>query len=267
MILRYWIETVRTEGYMDTCSYTDINAETIGRWIDEGWEWGTPIDHGTFLRAEAGDWQVLLTPTRPVPHAWFGKLDGARVLGLASGGGQQCPIFAAAGAHVTVLDYTPAQLESERLVAEREGYPIECIRADMTKPLPFPDASFDLIFNPVSLCYVREVEPIWREAARVLVPGGVLLTGFDTVINYIVDGDEEHISWALPFDPLANPEQAAFLAEDDAGMQFSHTLDELLGGLLRAGYSIDDLYEDTNGEGRLHELRIPTYLAVRAVKR
>ena len=89
----------------------------------------------------------------------------------------------------------------------------------------------------------------------------------DTVINYIVDEDEEHIRWTLPFDPLANPEQAEFLAADDAGMQFSHTLDEMLGGLLRAGLSIDDLYEDTNGEGRLHELRIPTYLAVRAVKR
>ena len=50
-------------------------------------------------------------------------------------------------------------------------------------------------------------------------------------------------------------------------MQFSHTLDEMLGGLLSAGFSIEDLYEDTNGEGRLHELGIPTYLAVRAVKR
>jgi len=252
---------------MDAGSYTDINAETIGRWVDEGWEWGMPIDHETYRRASAGDWQVLLTPTRPVPRAWFGELEGARVLGLASGGGQQCPIFAAAGAQVTVLDYTPAQLESELLVAEREGYPIACIRADMTRPLPFPDESFDLVFNPVSLCYVREVEPIWREAARVLVPGGSLLTGFDTVINYIVDGDEERIRWSLPFDPTVDAEQAAFLSEDDAGMQFSHTLDEMLGGLLSAGFSIGDLYEDTNGEGRLHELGIPTYLAVRAVKR
>jgi len=252
---------------MDAGSYTDINAETIGRWVDEGWEWGMPIDHETYRRASAGDWQVLLTPTRPVPRAWFGELEGARVLGLASGGGQQCPIFAAAGAQVTVLDYTPAQLESELLVAEREGYPIACIRADMTRPLPFPDESFDLVFNPVSLCYVREVEPIWREAARVLVPGGSLLTGFDTVINYIVDGDEERIRWSLPFDPTVDAEQAAFLSEDDAGMQFSHTLDEMLGGLLSAGFSIEDLYEDTNGEGRLHELGIPTYLAVRAVKR
>ncbi len=247
--------------------YADINAEAIGRWIDEGWEWGTPISHETYLRACSGDWEVKLTPVKAVPRAWFGNLCGARVLGLASGGGQQIPIFKAAGAEVTVLDYTPAQLASERMVAEREGYEIEAVRADMAKPLPFPDASFDVVFNPVSLCYVREVEPIWREVARVLVPGGMLLTGLSTIINYLVDNDENAICWSMPFDPLANPDQAAYLASDDAGIQFSHTLDEMLGGLLRAGFAIDDLYEDTNGEGRLHEMNIPAYLAVRAVKK
>ncbi len=248
-------------------SYADVNAETIGRWIDEDWEWGRPIDHETFVRARAGEWEIQLTPTKMVPRAWFGELSGARILGLASGGGQQMPILTAAGACCTVLDYTPAQLESERVVAEREGYAIECVRADMTKRLPFDDGAFDLVINPVSLCYVREVEPIWREVARVLRPGGALLTGFDTHVNYIADNAEERIVTKMPFDPLANPEHAAQLAEDDAGLQFSHTLDETLGGLLRAGFEIDDLYEDTNGEGRLHELGIPTYLAVRAVKR
>lgn len=251
---------------MDEKSYTDINAEAIGRWIDEGWEWGSPISHETYLQACAGDWEVKLTPVKTVPRAWFGELGGARVLGLASGGGQQIPIFKAAGAEVTVLDYTPAQLESERLVAEREGYEIDAVRADMTKPLPFPDAGFDLVFNPVSLCYVRAVEPIWREVARVLRPGGILLTGFDTIINYIVSADERHVVFKQPFDPTVDEDQAALLAAADAGVQFSHDLDEMLGGLLRAGFSIDDLYEDTNGEGHLHELNIQTYLAVRAIR-
>ena len=103
-------------------NYQDINSQTIDRWIDEGWEWGQPIDHETYLRAKNGDWQVLLTPTKPVPREWFGDLTGKRVLGLASGGGQQMPIFTAAGAKCTVLDYSKRQLESERLVAAREGY-------------------------------------------------------------------------------------------------------------------------------------------------
>ena len=49
-------------------NYQDINSQTIDRWIDEGWEWGQPIDHETYLRAKNGDWQVLLTPTKPVPR-------------------------------------------------------------------------------------------------------------------------------------------------------------------------------------------------------
>ena len=122
-------------------NYQDINAATIDRWIDEGWEWGVPITHDTYKKALAGEWDVLLTPTKYVPHRWFGCLKGKKVLGLASGGGQQMPIFAALGAECTVLDYSEKQLESERMVAEREGYSIEIIRADMTKPLPFSGAA------------------------------------------------------------------------------------------------------------------------------
>lgn len=251
---------------MTTNRYQDINAQTIDRWVDEGWEWGKPINHETFERAQRGDWQLLLTPTKPVPRAWFGELQGAKVLGLASGGGQQMPLLTAAGAWCTVLDYSEAQIESEHLVAEREGYEIEIVRADMTQPLPFADARFDLVLNPVSLCYVREVEPIWREVNRVLKPGGRLLAGLDTGINYIVDADERSIVHGLPFDPLADSVLMEELTREDEGVQFSHTLDELLGGMLRAGLVIDDLYEDTNGEGRLHELGIPSMLAVQAHK-
>ena len=130
--------------------YQKINANTIDQWCREGWEWGRPISHEDFLRAKDGDWQVFLTPTRPVPHAWLGDLHGKRVLGLASGGGQQMPIFTALGAQCTVLDYSERQLESERMVARREGYDIRIVRADMSKPLPFEDGEFDLIFHPVS---------------------------------------------------------------------------------------------------------------------
>lgn len=148
--------------------YTELNSKTIDRWIDEGWEWGIPVSHETYKKALDGDWSVLLTPTKPVPREWFGELSGKKLLGLASGGGQQIPLFTAAGAECTVLDYSEKQLESERLVAEREGYDVKIIRADMTKPLPFDDGEFDIIFHPVSNCYVRDVLPIWRECFRVL---------------------------------------------------------------------------------------------------
>ena len=247
-------------------AYQDINADTIDRWIEEGWEWGIPVDHETFERAKRGVWQVVLTPTKPVPREWFGDLSGKKVLGLASGGGQQMPVFAALGAVCTILDYSEKQLESERLVSEREGYDIRIIRADMTKPLPFDDEEFDLVFHPVSNCYIREVLPVWKECFRILKPGGALLSGTDNYINYIVDQDETMIVNRLPFDPITNEDQMRQLAEDDCGVQFSHTITEQIGGQLAAGFILKDLYEDTNGEGRLHELNIPTFIAMRAVK-
>ena len=247
-------------------NYQDINAATIDRWIEEGWEWGIAIGHEDYLRAQRGDWDVLLTPTKPVPHAWFGSLQGKKVLGLASGGGQQMPIFAALGAECTVLDYSERQLQSERMVAEREGYDIRVIRADMSKPLPFADGEFDLIFHPVSNCYVREVKPIWRECFRVLKQGGLLLSGLDNGMNFLLDEDETRIINRLPFDPLVNEEQRKQLEEQDCGMQFSHSLEEQLGGQLEAGFTLLALYEDTNGEGRLHELNIPSLLATLSQK-
>lgn len=248
-------------------SYTDVNAETIDRWVEDGWEWGQPISHETFLAAKNGEWSVLLTPTKFVPAAWFPPMKGLDVLGLACGGGQQMPVFTAAGANCTVLDNSPRQLESERMVAGREGYDIKIVRADMTKPLPFTDESFDLVFHAVSNCYIREVEPVWRECFRVLRPGGVLLAGLESGINFIFDEETESVlTHRLPFDPIAEPALMEELEKSDSGVQFSHTMEEQLGGQLRAGFVLSDLFEDTNGYGKLHEFNIPTFIATRSVK-
>lgn len=252
---------------MDEFDYTALNARSVDGWVEAGWQWGTPVSPDECARAREGSWSVVLTPTKPVPCSWFpADMRGCRVLGLASGGGQQMPLFSLAGASCTVLDYSTRQIEAERRVAEREGYDIECVQADMTRPLPFDDESFDLIFHPVSNCFIEKVEPVWRECFRVLKPGGRLLAGLDNGINYVVDDDEERIVRGLPFNPLVCPEHRAALDVERDGVQFSHTLEEQLRGQLRAGFSLVDCYEDTNGEGRLHELGIPTFWATCAEK-
>lgn len=246
--------------------YTDLNAETVDRWVEQGWEWGTPVTHERFLAAKAGDWQVLLTPTKPVPRAWFGGLEGRRVLGLASGGAQQMPVFSAAGAECTALDYSLRQIESERKVAEREGYRINAVRADMTKPLPFADETFDLIFHPVSNCYIQDVCAVWRECFRVLRKGGRLLAGLDNGISYAFDDDERELVRSLPFDPLQDKALYEECVAKDWGVQFSHTIEEQVGGQLRAGFRLLDIYQDTAGSGGLHEHGVPSYYATLSVK-
>ena len=188
------------------------------------------------------------------------------MLGLASGGGQQIPIFSALGARCTVLDYSPRQCESERLVAEREGYQVTVVQADMTRPLPFDDETFDLIFHPVSNCYVEDVRPIFRECCRVLKKGGLFLGGYDIGINYAFDDDEERIAYSLPFNPLKDEALYEASLRNDWGIQFSHTLEEQLGGQLQAAFRLTDLYEDTNGQGNLHRHNIPSFIATRCVK-
>lgn len=248
-------------------NYQDINAKAIDLWCQNGWQWGQAISHAEYQKALYGEWDVLLTPTKAVPHDWFGKLKGKKILGLASGGGQQIPIFTALGAKCTVLDYSNEQCEREREIAKREGYDVEIIQFDMTRRLPFDDETFDLIFHPVSNCYVEKVKPIFKECYRILKKNGILLCGLDNGINFIFDETETTVKYKLPFNPLNDPQQYEESIKDAyRSIQFSHTLEEQIGGQLEAGFILTDLYEDTNGEGKLHEYNIPSFLATRVIK-
>ncbi len=231
-------------------NYTKLNSEFIDKWANEGWEWGQPIDHETFEKAKNNDWSVVLTPTKPVPKEWFCEMKGAKVLGLASGGGQQMPIFSALGAECTVLDYSEKQLQSEKEVAKRERYEINLVKADMTKPLPFED-----------------VVHVWKECYRILKKGGILLAGLDNGINFIFDDEEEKLMNKLPFNPLKDKELYEKSLKNDWGIQFSHTIEEQIGGQLQAGFILTDIFEDINGQGRLHDFNVPTFYATRAVKK
>lgn len=254
-------------------SYTEFNSKIIDKWTESGWEWGIPITQEAFEAARRGEWSVVLTPNKPVPHEWFspflqnGRLNGAKLLGLACGGGQQMPIFAALGADCTVLDYSDKMLDAERLVSEREGYHINIIKADMTKTLPFDENSFDIIFHPVSNVYVENVQHIWDECHRILKPGGILLAGCDNGINFLFENDAEplEIKYVLPFNPLRNPEHRRLIEMGDA-YQFSHTYEEQVGGQLKAGFRLTDLFDDTNNTGALCNYNVPTFVATRAVK-
>lgn len=110
--------------------------------------WVQPVSPAEINAAKAGTWQVFLTPNKPVPRHWFGDIAGIDLLGLASGGGQQTPIFAAAGAKVTSFDNSPAQLAKDRMVAERDGLYMTYEQGDMADLSRFDDHSFDLIFHP-----------------------------------------------------------------------------------------------------------------------
>ena len=253
---------------MDVRGY---NREAWDRQVEDGNQWTVPVGPEVIEAARHGRWEVLLTDTKPVPREWFPEMAGADILCLASGGGQQAPTFAAAGATVTVLDNSPKQLAQDAFVAERESLEIKTVQGDMRDLSAFADEAFDLVFHPVSNLFVPEVEPVWNEAFRVLREGGALLAGFLNPAVYVFDladsTGEVRVRYELPYaDATSKDEQELGLQmERGEPLEFSHTLEEQIGGQIRAGFLISGFYEDRYRDDPIAAY-MPTFVATRAIK-
>jgi ubiquinone/menaquinone biosynthesis C-methylase UbiE len=181
-------------------------------------------------------------------------------------------VLAAAGAVVTVLDFSAEQLRRDREVAEREGLELTVVQGDMTDLSMMEDGSFDLVVHPVSNVYVPEIAPVWREAARVLRTEGVLMAGFMNPVLYIFDQDrleegEFVVRHPLPYSELTSLTDAERqrLVDEGDPLQFSHTWEEQVAGQLAAGFLLTDLYEDRRAGHPLAPY-VPTHVATRAVR-
>ena len=255
---------------MDIRSY---NREAWNREVDGGKNrWSQPVSSEIIAKAKQGEFSILLTENIPVPTKWFPSLNGANVLCLASGGGQQGPVFAAAGANVTVFDNSPAQLKQDRLVAERESLPLRTVEGDAADLSIFEDHSFDLVFNPVSTVFMPDVRTVWQECSRVLRPGGILMSGFMNPVHYIFDlykADEGilEVAHSIPYSDLRSipKEDLEELMEKGLPVEFGHSLTDLIGGQCDAGFAITDMYEDYMLDSPLHNYH-PNYIATRAIK-
>src|SRR5215204_1740388 len=251
----------------------EYNREAWDRQVEDGNQWTVPVGPEVIEAARQGQWEVLLTDQKYVPRAWFPEMAGADVLCLASGGGQEAPTFAAAGASVTVLDNSPKQLAQDRFVAEREALDLETVQGDVRDLSAFADESFDLVFHPVSNLFVPEVRSIWAEAFRVLRRGGSLLAGFLNPAVYIFDlrladrTGEVRVRYTLPYSDETSQSDEEVRRQIEMGepLEFSHTLEEQIGGQLEAGFLISGFYEDRHRDDPI-AAHMPTYVATRAIK-
>ena len=277
MLLRYHaaqaLNVARGITKGDSMDIRDFNEHAWDRLVAMGNRWTVPVSSDEVARARAGDWAVILTPTRAVPRDWFGDIAGRDVLALASGGGQQACILAAAGANVTLLDNSPAQLAQDRMVAERDGLSVRLEQGDMRDLSRFADGSFDLIFHPASNGFVPDVRVVWRECARVLRPGGRLLSGIVNPSLFLFDDDDvergEFVAhYALPYSDVVSrsPERLARMAEAGEPLSYGHTLDDQIGGQLEAGLLLAGFFEDRWAEHPLDRFFAPCF-ATLAVKR
>jgi SAM-dependent methyltransferase len=247
------------------------NRAAWDREVESGNEWTTPVGPEVIARARGGDWSVVLIGYQPVPRDWFpADLTGVPLLGLASGGGQQGPVLAAAGARVTVFDNSPRQLARDEEVAAREGLAISTVLGDMRDLSAFPDASFEIVFHPVSNVFCPDLAPVWREASRVLRPGGILMAGFLNPDLYIFDvgaleRGEFVVRHRLPFSTLDLPDAERRQYYGDGPIEYSHSLTSQIGGQLAAGLSLTHLAEAPHPDD-ITSRYMPGYVATRAIK-
>jgi SAM-dependent methyltransferase len=206
---------------------------------------------------------------------WLGRsIRGKSLLCLAAGGGKHGPLYAAAGAAVTVVDLSPAMLELDRQVAAERRLKLRTIEASMEDLSMLAAAEFDIVIHPVSTCYVPEIEPVYREIARVTRAGGLYISqhkspaslqadtapskrGFELIEPYYREG---------PLPPVVGSPH-----REEGTLEYLHRLEDILGLMCRAGFVIEDLVEplharlDTQYGSFEHRSRwVAPYLRVKA---
>jgi ubiquinone/menaquinone biosynthesis C-methylase UbiE len=238
--------------------------------------WSIPVSAELIANAKKGQWAVHITkqalPTNWLPHDIVGK----DILCLASSGGQQAPVLAAAGANVTVIDISEQQLAQDRFVAQRDQLTLKTIQGNMADLTGIADNSFDYIIHPISNLYVPNVKPVWRECYRVLRSQGILLASFYNPILYIFDNDKVLAEKGLlkPKYPLpyadVNDLDRAILTEKitkKEALIFGHTLSDQINGQMEAGFLLSGFYEDEHPSPRfLIEQYMATMIATKAIK-
>jgi SAM-dependent methyltransferase len=255
---------------MDITAY---NRDAWDRNVRAGDRWTVPVTPEQVAAARRGEWSIVLTPTKPVPRAWFPRIHDIDVLVLAGGGGQQGPILAAAGARVTVLDNSPAQLAQDRLVAERDGLAITTVQGDMADLSHLGDETFDLVVHPCANCFVPDVRAVWREAFRVLRRGGALLSGFCDPVIFAIDPVLEkqgiaRLKRTIPYSDVTSlsDEERRRLLDAGEPLAFGHTLEDQIGGQTDAGFLVAGFYGDRHIEPDVVSKYMPCFAATRAIK-
>ncbi|MGD9677625.1 MAG: class I SAM-dependent methyltransferase [Vulcanibacillus sp.] len=253
--------------------YVKYNSKAWDNEVKIGNEWTKPVSSETIEAAKNGEWEIVLTPTKVVPKDWFGDLLNKKVLCLASGGGQQGPVLAAAGANVTVFDNSIEQLKSEEYVAKRDGLKIRTIQGDMRDLSCFKNEEFDLIVHPVSNIFVDNIILVWNEASRVLKKGGRLLSGIANPLLFIFDYNQLRrgifeVMHSIPYSDLTSitTEELNKYINSNEPISFGHSLEDQIKGQLDAGFVLTGFYEDDHGGISPLDKYIKTFIATCAVK-
>jgi SAM-dependent methyltransferase len=195
----------------------------------------------------------FLHPLKTVDQlGWLGgDIRGRKLLCLAAGGGKHGPLYAAAGAEVTVVDISPAMLELDREVAAERGYALRTVEASMDDLAAFAPGEFDIVIHPVSTCYVPEIAPVYREVARITRSGGLYISQHKTPTNLQAEQKPTARGYEVsePYyrtGPL--PPVVGSRLREEGTLEYLHRWEGILGHLCRSGFVIEDVCEPLHAD-------------------
>jgi SAM-dependent methyltransferase len=257
----------------------DVCLQNERFWDDEATSnspWSQPVSSEVIANARQGEWGIHITKQK-LSREWLPQnIKGKDILCLASAGGQQAPVLAAAGANVTVFDISEQQLAKDQLVSQRDGLQLRTVQGNMTDLAAFGDASFDYIIHPISNLYIPDVNPVWSECYRVLRSGGELLSSFYNPILFVFERNKELEQkdllkpvFKIPYSDLESLAPDAYQEKISTNQPvcFGHSLTDLINGQCQVGFSLIGFYEDEHPSPRfLIEKYMPTMIATRAKK-
>jgi SAM-dependent methyltransferase len=204
-----------------------------------------------------------------------GSVRGKRLLCLAAGGGLQSALLAAAEADVTVVDLSPAMLAQDREMAAAQGFNIRIIEGSMDDLSMLQKAYCDIVVQPVSTCYVPDVVKVYQAVARVTVTGGLYLRQHKQPVSLQASALPGPHGYTINTayrrsGPLPLMIGHSAHRERDAA-EFIHRWEDLMGGLCRSGFVIEDLQEPDYADpiappgafGHRSQF-IPPYVAIKA---
>ncbi|TME16099.1 MAG: class I SAM-dependent methyltransferase [Chloroflexi bacterium] len=175
---------------------------------------------------------------------------GKRVLALAAGGGWEPVLFAKLGAETTLFDLTPSQIHTVRNLASREGVNLHFVEGDMRDLGPLRDQSFDLVWHAHSLNFIDDAERVFNEVGRVLAPLGIYLV---LLMNPYVQALYEtwtgsgylprQYPWKGPLPWKDNVWRHGQIEVEAPTLDFQHSLETLIGGIVAAGLVVTGLWE------------------------
>ena len=238
-------------------------------------DWSVPVSSEIVERAKQGPWDVNVTK-KPIPENWLPKnIKNKDILCLASAGGQQAPVLAAAGANVTVFDISQKQLDQDLYVAKRNNLSLTTIHGDMCDLKEISDSSFDYIIHPISNLYVANLSRVWKECHRVLRNDGALISSFYNPVLFIFDKDKQLESqgllrpkYHLPYADIKDLPQHILdgKIKNKEAFIFGHSLSSQINGQLDAGFLLSGFYEDEHPSPRfLIEQYMPTMIATLSI--